>query len=171
MSGMKRIDGGKNDQKLLKHVLEQLQHTGFTPLVFGGWAQELLQLGPPRPHADIDLLLPTNSFNVLDWLLTTAEGHGWSEIKAKRFAHKRAFLVQSVMVEVTLVLPGPVTHFWGDIPFYWLDPLHHTPSIEIEGASVSVVSAANLLRYQQLHRTTEPWRWLEQAATPSQKET
>jgi hypothetical protein len=114
----------------------------------------------PRPHVDVDLLLRADSFSALDQFLPSAESYGWSQIKAKRFAHKRAFLAQSVMVELTLVESGLVTRFWGDVPFYWLDPLSHSEAIEIDGISVS---AANLLHYKKLHRTTEPWRWREQA--------
>jgi hypothetical protein len=167
---MNKVDHGKNDHGLLARILGLLQHAGFSPLVFGGWAQELLQLAPPRPHLDVDLLLRADSFTALDQFVASAESCGWSEIKAKRFAHKRAFLVQSVMVELTLVEPGLVTRFWGDVPFYWLDPLPHSQAIEIDGVSASVVSAANLLRYQRLHRTTKPWRWREQATASDQKD-
>ena len=165
---MNKVDRGANDYELLKRVLGRLQCAGFSPLVFGGWAQELLQLAPPRSHLDVDLLLPADSFTALDRFLASAQSFGWSEIKAKRFAHKRAFLVQSVMVELMLVEPGLVTHFWGDVPFYWLDPLPHSEAIEIDGVSASVVSTANLLRYQQLHRMTEPWRWREQLTDSAQ---
>jgi hypothetical protein len=160
---MNKVDHGTNDHGLLARVLGRLQDAGFSPLVFGGWAQELLQLVPPRPHVDVDLLLLADSFTALDQFVPSAESYGWGQIKAKRFAHKRAFIAQSVMVDLTLVEPGLVTRFWGDVPFYWLDPLSHSEAIEIDGVSASIVSPANLLRYQKLHRTTEPWRWREQA--------
>lgn len=135
----------------------------------GGWAEELLQLVPPRPHRDVDLLLPADSFVAFDRFLASAECYGWREIVAKRFAHKRAFLAQGVMVEFTLVGSGLITNFWGDVAFHWLDPLAHSRPIEIDGFTAPLVSAANLLRYRQLHRTTEPWRWREQP-TVSAKE-
>jgi len=160
---MNKVDHGTNDHRLLARVLGRLQDAGFSPLVFGGWAQELLQLVPPRPHADVDLLLLADSFSALDQFMPSAESHDCSQIKAKRFAHKRAFIAQSVMVELTLVEPGLVTRFWGDVPFHWLDPLSHNEAIEIDEISATIVSPANLLRYQELHRTIEPWRWREQA--------
>lgn len=68
------------------------------------------------------------------------------------------------MVEFTLVEPGPVTHFWGDVEFRWLLPPAHDGTIESDGVALPIVSAANLLRYRELHRTTEPWRWREPAS-------
>jgi hypothetical protein len=53
---MNKVDRGANDYELLKRVLGRLQCAGFSPLVFGGWAQELLQLARPRSHLDVDLL-------------------------------------------------------------------------------------------------------------------
>jgi hypothetical protein len=58
---MNKVDHGTNDHGLLARVLGRLQDAGFSPLVFGGWAQELLQLVPPRPHVDVDLLLLADS--------------------------------------------------------------------------------------------------------------
>jgi hypothetical protein len=51
---MNKVDRGANDYELLKRVLGRLQCAGFS-FVFGGWAQELLQLAPPRSHLDVDL--------------------------------------------------------------------------------------------------------------------
>jgi hypothetical protein len=48
------------------------------------------------------------------------------------------------------------------IGFWLLDPLAHSRPIDIDGITAPLVSVANLLRYRQLHRTTEPWRWREQ---------
>ncbi len=148
-----------NNLDFLNRVLARLQRAGFAPLVFGGWAEELLGLSPARAHRDIDLLLPATSFAALDRFLGSAAAEDWREIAAKRFAHKRALLAEGVMVEFTLVEPGPVTHFWGDVEFRWLLPLAHDGTIAIDGVTLPTVSAANLLRYRELHRTTEPWRW------------
>jgi hypothetical protein len=100
---MNTDDSGPNNREFLKHVLGRLQQHGFASLIFGGWAEELLQLVPPRPHRDVDLLLPADSFVAFDRFLASAESYGWHEIVAKRFAHKRAFLAQGIMVEFTLV--------------------------------------------------------------------
>jgi hypothetical protein len=150
-----------NDLPLLLRVLAMLRAAGLAPLVSGGWAEELLRLVEPRVHRDIDLLLSANSFAGLDRLL--AEGSGaFAEIRAKRFAHKRAFLFEGVMVELTLVesgQDGPVTLFWGDVVFRWLTPLAAAEPLTVGGVSVVVVSVANLMHYRQMHHTTEPWRW------------
>ncbi|MDQ7248154.1 nucleotidyltransferase domain-containing protein [Dongia sedimenti] len=148
-----------NDREFLKRVFARLQHAGFAPLLFGGWAEELLGLAPARVHRDVDLLLPADSFAALDRFLGSAAAGDWREIAAKRFAHKRALLAEGVMVEFTLVEPGPVTRFWGDVEFRWLEPLAHDGPLAIDGVALPTVSAANLLRYRELHRTTEPWRW------------
>jgi hypothetical protein len=159
------IESGPNNLEFLKRVFRGLQHASFAPLVFGGWAEELLRLAPARPHRDIDLLLHAESFAALDHFLASNGGGYWREIAAKRFAHKRAALVEGVMVEFTLVEPDLITHFWGDVAFQWLDPLAQAEPIESDGSDVLIVSAANLLRYRQLHRTTEPWRWRDQATS------
>lgn len=61
------------------------------------------------------------------------------------------------MVEFTWVAPGLVTHFWGDVEFRWLDPLAQNAPVQMEDFSFQVVSATNLQRYREIHRTTEPW--------------
>jgi hypothetical protein len=154
---------GSNSLELLRRVFDRIQRAGFAPLVFGGWAEELLRLAPARPHRDIDLLLQAESFAPLDLFLASNESGYWRGIAAKRFAHKRAALAEGVMVEFTLVEPDLITRFWGDVAFQWLDPLAQAQPAEGAGSNPPIVSAANLLRYQQLHRKTEPWRWRDQA--------
>jgi hypothetical protein len=68
---MNTSDRGANNCEFLKHVLERLQQHGFASLIFGGWAEELLQLVPPRPHRDVDLLLPADSFVAFDRFLAS----------------------------------------------------------------------------------------------------
>ena len=106
-------------------------------------------MAPPRSHRDIDLLLPAPSFAVLDRLLA-ASACTLPEIRAKRFAHKRAFCLEGVAIEVTLVKDAdgsPVTRFWGDVPFRWLAPLATTELVAPTIRPFAVVSAANLVRY------------------------
>ncbi len=153
-----------NDRSFLRALMAQMQVSGLAPMVFGGWAEELLGLAPRRPHRDVDLLLPAESLEALDRFIGSQEY--WDEIAAKRFAHKRAVLIDGVMVEFTWVAPGLVTPFWGDVTFHWLDPLAHGAPVEIDGFSFPIVSAPNLQRYRALHRTTEPWRWREASPLP-----
>jgi hypothetical protein len=73
--------------------------------LFGGWAEELQGLVPARAHRDVDLLHPAEDFTRVDALLRAEPA--LVEIVAKRFAHKRAFLLDGVMVELFLVRSDP----------------------------------------------------------------
>ena len=142
-------------------VLTRLRDAGVDCLLFGGWAEEAFGLCPPRPHADIDLLLPADSFQSLDRLLA-ASPDAFPEIAAKRFAHKRAFLFAGIMVEVTIVQQdseAAMTWFWGDVRFEWHLPLAE-PCV-LAGHRMRAASPENLRRFRRLHKTTEPWRWRE----------
>lgn len=75
---------------------------------------------------------------------------------AKRFAHKRAFVLHGMLVELLLVEPdaaGPVTWFWGELPLRWRQPL------AAAAGPLPLASADNLRLYRQRHRSLEPWRW------------
>jgi hypothetical protein len=156
----------------LAAAIKLLQSAGLACHVAGGWAEELLGLRPPRPHGDVDLIHCGDDWQAVDaWL------HGPSgvvEIAAKRFAHKRAFLLDGVCCEVLLVREiagAPVTLFWGEVPYDWERPLLHRETILHEGHYFSVVAAANLAALRARHRKTQPWRWREPAsliAAPSQ---
>jgi len=111
----------RNDLAFVREIVARLQAAGVVTWPFGGWAEELLGLSPAREHADLDLLCPAGDFALADAFLA---GDGRvSEIAAKRFAHKRAFLADGVMVEIILVQRWPaggyVTMFWGDTPYRW----------------------------------------------------
>jgi hypothetical protein len=71
---------------------------GFETALVGGWSRELLGVEPPRRHRDIDLVVTDADVAKLDAWLSTQD-----EIGAKRFPHKRAFLLEGVMVELHLV--------------------------------------------------------------------
>ena len=75
-----------------------VEAAGFQVALVGGWSRELLGLEPPRVHADIDLVLTDVDIAALDEWLGSKE-----EIVAKRFPHKRAFLLDGTMVELHLV--------------------------------------------------------------------
>jgi hypothetical protein len=111
----------RDDARVLVQILDFLSCGGAPVIVFGGWAEELLGLAPPWRHRDIDLLLPAPSFAVVDRLLAEAMAP-LSEIRLKRFAHKRACHFRGTMVELNLVNDddGPITRYWGDIEFRWL---------------------------------------------------
>jgi hypothetical protein len=85
-----------NDPRVVGRALRVLEREGVRAWVAGGWAEQLRGLCAPRPHADIDLLLPAPRFDLLD-----AIDLDW--IDAKRYPWKRAFSLDEVMVEVLLV--------------------------------------------------------------------
>src|SRR5262245_55407002 len=73
-----------------RSVIERLADAGLPCLLFGGWAEEALGLIGPRPHQDIDLVLPVSLSR--DFHRFVFRAGEWScRSRAKRFAHKRAF--------------------------------------------------------------------------------
>lgn len=150
----------------LAGALDLLRNTGIVCHVAGGWAEELLGLRPPGPHGDVDLIYSEDGWRTVDaWLHQPPSD--FTEIAAKRFAHKRAFLLDGVCCEIVLVQlepDGPITWFWGDVPFRWETPLLHAETVSIEGRSQSILSPANLHAIRTRHRETQPWRWQDPAS-------
>jgi predicted nucleotidyltransferase len=85
-----------NDLDFVYDVVQMLGARGVKVWVFGGWAEQLVGLVPPRRHADVDLLYPAESFDELDALELP-----W--LSGTRVPHKRAFAHDGVMVELFLV--------------------------------------------------------------------
>ncbi len=110
----------RNDLVFVRETMSRLDAAGVRTWLFGGWAEELLGLTTPREHHDVDLLYPAADFSLAD---TFIAAHGrLLEITQKRHAHKRAFLRQGIMIELTLV--GAVaadftTEFWGENSYVW----------------------------------------------------
>jgi hypothetical protein len=100
---------------LLLQVMGALRAAELPVTLFGGWAEELRGLCAPRPHRDIDLLYRAASFEALEAFFHARPA--FVEIAAKRFSHKRAALLEGVMIEFILVQDepgGPCTHFFED---------------------------------------------------------
>ena len=89
-----------------------------------------------------------------------------SEIRLKRFAHKRACHFRGTMVELILVNDddGPITRYWGDIEFRWLAPLATVCPASNAIGPRPIATVANLQRYRTLHKATQPWRWRDPAS-------
>jgi tRNA nucleotidyltransferase/poly(A) polymerase len=85
-------------EHLAVRALRLVEEAGFRAALVGGWSRELLGREAPRHHSDIDLVVTDADVTLLDAWLSTRD-----EIKAKRFAHKRAFRLEGVMVELHLV--------------------------------------------------------------------
>ena|SRR5437868_5565856 len=103
-----------NDRELLTQVVSDLLAFGMMPLVFGGWAMELLGLEASREHEDIDLLVVAPTEMVDSFVASRREAIG------KRFSHKRAFVEAGVLVELFLVNPADgSTQFWDRVTVTW----------------------------------------------------
>ncbi len=105
--------------QMLRDVLGYFEANAIAMWVCGGWGEEIRRLTRPRAHADIDLLYPGDSFAALDWLIRR---DGLLEIRAKRSAHKRAVVLDGVVVEMFLLRRddrGPHTLFWGRVRHDW----------------------------------------------------
>jgi hypothetical protein len=110
-----------NDLPFVHRAVRALREGGVDVWVFGGWAEELLALAPPRAHADLDLLHPGPSFAAADALI--AELH-LEEVAEMHLPHKRAFLFEGVTVELFLVRRdegGYYTEFGGGQRYDWPD--------------------------------------------------
>lgn len=118
-----------NDLDFVLRVVIMLESAGMTPWLCGGWAEELRGLRPAGEHRDVDLLYPAEGFDKVDRFL--AGNSMAEEILLKRFSHKRAFELQRIMIEVTLVeqengcfftsyFSGRHTVRWPDDTFQWI---------------------------------------------------
>ena len=87
------------DGRIAIEALKLVEQAGFQAALVGGWSRELLGIEPPRPHADIDLIVTDAEVSALDRWLALQD-----EIVAKRFPHKRAFRFHGSMVELHLVV-------------------------------------------------------------------
>jgi hypothetical protein len=153
---------------LLFDVLRLLDQAGLQTWLAGGWAEELRGLCPPRPHNDIDLLYPAESFARVDAFLRSrgqaacgqtacgqTAGQNVEEIQAKHFSHKRAMQFAGVMVELLLVQPaeqGCITSFFdGRYRFPWPADVFEAPLL-VEGSGLLRIASKNaLLAYRESH--------------------
>ncbi|MEK7525666.1 MAG: hypothetical protein AAB561_01465 [Patescibacteria group bacterium] len=108
--------GTTNNSEFLFGVYEQLKSAGINVWLFGGWAQELHALIPPREHKDIDFIYPAKNFSLLEeWIKTQP---GIVEVTKKHFSHKRAYEWGGVLVEITLINDSS-TKFFDKYLFQW----------------------------------------------------
>lgn len=110
-----------NDLAFVRQTMQVLHHRGIITWLFGGWAEEVLGLAPPRQHHDPDLLYPVGKFGRGRCLL--AGGQDLTAIPAKHLPHKHAFVRLGIMTELILLrpVPGPawITDFWNQGSYQW----------------------------------------------------
>jgi hypothetical protein len=134
-----------NDLAFVRDVVAFLSVNSVNVRVFGGWAEELHGLCPPRPHDDVDLLVEGESFDAVDRLVSAYQ---LEEIVGKRLPHKRAVVIAGVMIELFLVRhddAGPYTLFWGNRRHDW----PRSDGVEIAG--IPVASVGNISSYRAAH--------------------
>lgn len=145
----------ENTVDLLAEVVHMLADAQMKMWLFGGWAEELSGLCPPRAHHDIDLLYPAQSFMRLEEFLRAQSGA--QEVTAKRFPHKRAFEWSGVLIEAFLVRPEAdalVTDFFGTFQLVWpQDTL--LSAVILPGGEWPCASAAALRQYRARHGEVE----------------
>ncbi len=111
----------RNTWPFVVALCERMEQNGIVVWLAGGWAEERHGLCAPRPHGDVDLLYPATDFAALDALF--AADPTFTAIAAKRFSHKRAALLEDVMIEWLLVVPTSIgfqTHYFdGAVVLSW----------------------------------------------------
>lgn len=156
----------RNSPETVCEMLSTLRENGVECDLFGGWAEEILGICPPRPHADIDLVYRGGDFDAVDGFLKTPSA-GIDEVTEKRFRHKRAFFFHGVVCEILLVQDWdsqPFTLFWGDVFFRWNTPFLHRGDRYLAGVPVSLVHEDNLRQYRTGFKITENHRWRDPAS-------
>jgi hypothetical protein len=132
-----------NDLGGVLRVMSGLAADGIRSWMFGGWAEELRGLSPVREHRDVDLLYQGSDFGPVDEVIERRRVH---EIPAKRLAHKRALVVNGVMIELFLVRTDhdgtPYTFFWDRLRYDW--PSDTFGFVDC----IAVASASALQRYR-----------------------
>jgi hypothetical protein len=139
----------KADLTFVHETVRLLQNAGISTWLFGGWAEELLGLVPPRPHHGLDLLYPADDFALVDALLVASDD--LAEITEKHLLHKRAFARLGIMTELILVRSPPgaghSTDFSNQTRYQWPDNL-------LAGAAhgLRLASPEALWQYRADHR-------------------
>lgn len=148
-----------NNKNSTARLVQELRKNGLNIIIFGGWSVELQKLKEPWKHSDIDLLLVDNTFNSLNRLVNE---RCWKICKS--YNHKKAFLIDGVMVEVFLVMPEEkrfITRFvgsGGSYDFVWPKELFVNKTLG--GASYQLASKASMDKYFNEHTTIHslsPW--------------
>lgn len=136
----------KNDREFLLNIYKRFDGFDVQTFIFGGWAEELLGIIKPREHKDIDLLYLADDFRFVDEFI---HKNNLQEIIEKRFAHKRAFKIEGIMVEVFLVskVRGKyVTSFFNKYSFEWPGDTFSNLN-----NSIRIASPAALTKYRNEH--------------------
>lgn len=149
-----------NTRSKLLEIVTKLESKGLEIIVFGGWSAELQKLEKTRPHSDIALLILDKNFNSLVQLINS---NNWEIVKS--YAHKKAFLIDCIMVEVFLVKMDDskfTTEFIGEersVIFHWPDQLFAETATRDGNLKVATKDA--MAKYRKNHKiihSNSPWK-------------
>jgi hypothetical protein len=135
----------------LDHVLGELaalRNAGLEPVLFGGWAKELLGM-EAWPHGDLDVLVRAADIHELDAYIAR---RGAEPIAAKRHPHKRAYTVDGHATELFLLVGEDgelVTDFYGRYRRAWPEPLSRP--LRIAGRTIEVATEQTIIDYERDH--------------------
>lgn len=87
-----------NNIQFLTSLIDELYSHNIVVVIFGWRAEELSKVIEPKPHKDIDLLYIAEDFSELEKAMKNNK-----EIEAKRLYHKRAYIINNIMVEFFLL--------------------------------------------------------------------
>jgi hypothetical protein len=140
----------------LTTVLEELAaltRAGLEPVLFGGWAKELLGIHPAWPHDDLDVLVTSSGIDGLEQFIVT---RGAEPFAPKRHAHKRAYESAGMLVELFLVRHEDgqlVTDFYGRYRRVWSRPVGRP--LRLAGRTLSVATPDTISAYERDHRRVQ----------------
>jgi hypothetical protein len=130
--------------------LASLSAHGLAPVLFGGWAKELLAAWPGGPHDDLDVLVRARQIDELDAFILARGGQPFAP---KRHPHKRAYVVSGILVELFLVTADRddlVTDFYGRYRRVWTAPISRP--LVVAGRRIELATPDTIVAYERDHR-------------------
>jgi hypothetical protein len=132
-----------NDLAFVRHIVGRLESAGVRTWVFGGWAAKLLGLSRPRPHHDVDLLYPAESFEAVDVFLATGLVDEIVPSDSRTSERSRPRASWSSCSSCKGPEDAPFTDFWGVSRYEWSSDVLGT-----QAGGLRVASAMSLTDYQ-----------------------
>lgn len=130
--------------------LAALRTHDLAPVLFGGWAKELLAGWTGGPHRDLDVLVRARRIGELDAYIRARGGEPFT---LKRHPHKRAYFSAGPLVELFLVIAEGndlVTDFYGRYRRVWAPPV--SAPLVVSGQRIEVATPATIAGYERDHR-------------------
>jgi hypothetical protein len=113
-----------NNINLVKEALDDLRKNHIEVILGGGWAEELLEIIPPKVHSDIDLFYISNSFSLLEEYISSK---GLERRRSREGVHKRAYKYNDgTTIEVIIIEKegkGYFTDYGSGKILRWPSPL------------------------------------------------